>query len=192
MPHFTLPHVTLPHSTESLCKAYPPELAIIPVQNALTFMYVIMISMAEEKELITIKSDETVDEAKTTNQGIKSWVIILIAIFILAIITTMVFFLTRAEVATTVKIRDILIIFMALEFIILGVALVVLILQLAKLANLLENEVKPILAATSETINTLKGTTEFLSENLVAPVIKLNGYMAGLKKVFDILKIVRK
>jgi hypothetical protein len=75
---------------------------------------------------------------------------------------------------------------------VLGAALVILLVQLAKLINLLENEVKPILAATSETVNTLKGTTEFMSENLVDPVIKLNGYMAGLKKIFDLMKIVKK
>jgi hypothetical protein len=81
---------------------------------------------------------------------------------------------------------------MALEFGILGVALVVLLVQLAKLVNMLENEVKPIIASTQETLNTLKGTTEFLSENLVTPVIKLNSYMAGFKKVFDLLKIIRR
>ena len=75
---------------------------------------------------------------------------------------------------------------------VMGVALVILLVQLAKLVNLLENEVKPIISATSETINTLKGTTEFVSENLVEPVIKLNGYMAGFKKIFDLLKIAKK
>ena len=73
----------------------------------------------------------------------------------------------------------------------LGVALIIFIVQLAKMVNLLQNEVKPILEATNETINTLKGTTEFLSENLVEPVIKLNGYVAGLKKILDLLKIFR-
>jgi hypothetical protein len=69
---------------------------------------------------------------------------------------------------------------------------VVLIIQLASLINLLQNEVKPILKSTSETVNTLRGTTEFLSENLVEPVIKLNSYMAGFKKVFDLFRIIRK
>jgi hypothetical protein len=60
------------------------------------------------------------------------------------------------------------------------------------MVNLLQNEVKPILEATSETIDTLKGTTQFLSENLVDPVIKLNSYVAGIKKALDLLKIFRK
>ena len=32
----------------------------------------------------------------------------------------------------------------------------------------------------------LKGTAVFLSDNMVQPVIKLNEYLAGLKKVADI------
>jgi hypothetical protein len=38
----------------------------------------------------------------------------------------------------------------------------------------------------------LRGTSEFLSENLVEPVIKLNSYLAGLKKLFDLFGINRK
>jgi hypothetical protein len=63
---------------------------------------------------------------------------------------------------------------------------VVLVIQFASLINLLQNEVKPILQSTSETVNTLRGTTEFLSENLVEPVIKLNSYLAGLRKFFNL------
>jgi hypothetical protein len=87
---------------------------------------------------------------------------------------------------TTANIRDIFIIFMAFESLIIGAALVVLIIQVAGLINLLQNEVKPILESTSETVNNLRGTTEFLSENLVEPVIKLNSYLAGLRKILGI------
>jgi hypothetical protein len=148
--------------------------------------------MTNENEIIPVGQTSTESQKEKTEQGIRLWIIILAAVVLLALIATAVFFLFRANPAVTTQIRDIFIIFMALEFMILGVALVILIIQLAKLVNLLQNEVKPILEATSETVNTLKGTTDFLSENLVNPVIKLNGYMAGLKKVLDLLKIVRR
>lgn len=83
---------------------------------------------------------------------------------------------------TTANIRDIFIIFLAFESLIIGAALIILIIQVASLINLLQNEVKPILQATSETVNTLRGTTEFLSENVVEPVIRLNSYLAGLRR----------
>ena len=94
--------------------------------------------------------------------------------------------------ATAANVRDIFIIFLALESLVIGAALVVLIIQLASLINLLQNEVKPILKSTNETVNTLRGTSAFLSENLVEPVIKLNSYLAGLKKMFDLFGINRK
>ena len=57
------------------------------------------------------------------------------------------------------------------------------------LINLLQNEVRPILNATSEAVNTLRGTAEFLGENVVEPVIKLNGYLAGLKRMLELMGI---
>jgi len=114
--------------------------------------------------------------------------IIIAAILVLAGIVVAVIALTEhPDVATNV--RDIFIIFMAFESLIIGAALVVLVIQIASLINLLQNEVKPILQSTSETVNTLRGTTEFLSENLVEPVIKLNSYLAGLKRLFDLFGI---
>jgi fucose permease len=92
----------------------------------------------------------------------------------------------------TGKIRDIFIIFIAIEFLIIGVALVVMIIQLAALINLLQNEVKPILNSTNETVSTLKGTAKFLSDNMVEPVIKMNEYLAGFKKAIDMINIFKK
>ena len=113
------------------------------------------------------------------------------AILVLALLVWAVIALS-SHPAAAANVRDIFIIFMALESLLIGAALVVLIIQLASLINLLQNEVKPILKSTNETVNTLRGTSEFLSENLVEPVIKLNSYLAGLKKLFDLFGINRK
>lgn len=86
---------------------------------------------------------------------------------------------------TTETIRDIFIIGMALESLVIGIALIVLIIQIAQLTNLLRHEIKPLLDSTNETMNTVRGTTAFLSENLADPVIKLNGYLAGLQRVLE-------
>ena len=81
---------------------------------------------------------------------------------------------------------------MALESLIIGIVLVILIVQLAVLINLIQNEIKPIMQATNETVNTLKGTSTFISNNIAEPVIKLNEYLAGFKKLLDLLFPVRK
>ena len=88
----------------------------------------------------------------------------------------------------TARVRDIFIIFMALEFLLIGIVMIILIIQLARLTLLLQNEIKPILDSTSETANTLKGTTQFLSEHLVEPVLKMNQYLAGLSRLVGIFK----
>ena len=88
-------------------------------------------------------------------------------------------FLLTGNANTTAVIRDVFIIFMALESLVIGMVLIVLVFQLARLTNLLQNEIKPILDSTNETVSTLRGTTKFLSDNLAEPVIKLNEYLAG-------------
>lgn len=92
----------------------------------------------------------------------------------------------------TAVIRDIFIIFMAVETLLIGVALIVLMIQLARLTNLLQNEIKPILESTNETVNTVRGTAIFVSENIVDPVMKLNGYVAALSKFFDLINLIKK
>ena len=118
--------------------------------------------------------------------GILAGVVIVVSVMVWAIIAL------SSNPAAAANVRDIFIIFMALESLLIGAALVVLIIQLASLINLLQNEVKPILESTNETVNTLRGTSAFLSENLVEPVIKLNSYLAGLKKLFDLFGVNRK
>ncbi len=109
-------------------------------------------------------------------------------VFILLILGVAIFFLMQPATPTD-KIRDVFIIVVALESLVIGVALIVLIVQLASLINLLQNEVRPILHATSETVNTLRGTVEFLGENVVEPVVKLNGYLAGLRRMLELLGV---
>lgn len=92
----------------------------------------------------------------------------------------------------TARVRDIFIIFMALEFLLIGVVMIVLIVQLARLTLLLQNEIKPILNSTNETASTLRGTTAFLSEHLVEPVMKMNQYLAGLSRITDFFKSTKK
>ena len=118
---------------------------------------------------------------------------IIIAVIVLLVLLGIVaiWFLLQPTTPTN-KIRDVFIIIVAIESGVIGVALVVLIVQLAALINLLQNEVKPILLATNETVNTLRGTTEFLSENVVEPVIKLNGYLAGLYRMLELLGMRKK
>lgn len=120
-------------------------------------------------------------------------IIIGIVVFALLVLVGL-FFGVRALVNNaefTTVLRDVMIIVLAFEFFVIGFALVILLIQLARLINLLQNEIQPILESTNETANTLRGTAVFLSENMVEPVVKLNGYMASLRRMLDLLNIGR-
>jgi hypothetical protein len=130
------------------------------------------------------------DENQTSTPKKETWIKVgLIAggVLVLALIAGGLYFLLHPN-TNTGKVRDIFIIFMALEFLVIGLALIILIVQLARLINLLQQEVKPILDSTNETARTLQGTTAFISEHLVEPIIQLNQYLAGLSKFFTIFK----
>lgn len=129
-----------------------------------------------------------VETARTQSSSPRIWLFVIIALVILGLIVFGIIVLATAPEGTTARVRDIFIIFMALESLVLGVGLIILIVQLATLINLLQNEIKPILDSTNETVSTLKGTTQFLSNNMVEPVMKLNEYLAGLKKLFEIIR----
>ena len=113
------------------------------------------------------------------------------AVILLILLGVAIYFLLQPATPTD-KIRDVFIIVVALESLIIGVALIGLVVQLASLINLLQNEVRPILKATSDTVNNLRGTAEFLGENVVEPVVKLNGYLAGLYRMLELMGLKKK
>ena len=80
--------------------------------------------------------------------------------------------------------RDTAIVFVAFESLVIGVLLIVLMLQLQSLIVLLRDEIKPMLEAANETMSTVRGTTKFVSHNVVSPVMKWSSYLAGLRRIF--------
>jgi hypothetical protein len=132
------------------------------------------------------KQSEQEQKTRRIMIGVIVGVLILLALLILAI------YILMQPTTPTDRIRDVFIIVVALESLVIGAALIILILQLASLINLLQNEVRPILNATNETVNHLRGTAEFLGENVVEPVIKLNGYLASMSRVIELMGIKKK
>ena len=149
-----------------------------------------MTTPAPETPELTVVDEAQQREAERRQRTIVITAIIVLVILIAGIVAAIIGLLQPNT--PTDKIRDIFIIFMALESLLIGVALIVLIIQFASLINLLQNEVRPILDATNETVNHLRGTTEFLGENFVEPVIKLNGYLAGMQRMLELLGIKKK
>lgn len=76
-------------------------------------------------------------------------------------------------------IRDIVLIVLAMQGILVVLALVTLILQVARLVALLQNEVKPIIDDTKEAAQTAKGTAQFVGRNVTQPVISAKSFVFG-------------
>lgn len=79
--------------------------------------------------------------------------------------------------------RDAAIIFVAFETLLIGLLLIILMLQVQSLVVLLRDEIRPMLEAINETLATVRGTTQFVSHNVVSPVIKWSGYLSGLQRI---------
>jgi hypothetical protein len=139
-----------------------------------------------------IEEEQVPSQEEEKGQGRKVVIGLIIGgIVILALIGVAIYFLVQPG-TDTARIRDIFIIFMALISLLMGAVLILLIIQLARLTNLLQNEIKPILESTNETVSTLRGTTAFLSDNLVQPVMKLNEYAAALTQIAAIVSLGRR
>jgi hypothetical protein len=114
-----------------------------------------------------------------------------ILLLVLAASAVGLIFLSRDEAQTRAA-RDIFLILLALEFMVVGVALTVLVIQLARLILLVEMEIRPMLENANETLDALRGTTLFLSETLVEPVMRLQSSLAGIQRVLEVLGLSRK
>jgi hypothetical protein len=115
----------------------------------------------------------------------------LAAIVLLAAAGAGLFFLSQNESLTRTT-RDVFIILLALEFLVVGAAMVALLIQLARLTLLLEMEIRPMLDNANEALETLRGTALFLNETLVEPVVRLQSSLAGLQRILEAFGVFRK
>ncbi len=131
---------------------------------------------------------ESDSRAKKTRQTGNKRKYILIGILLLILSTGLVCLMILSGPDVSTKIRDISIVLFVLGSIMIGITSVILVVQLAILINLLQNEMRPILKTTKETVNNVKGTVEFLSDHMVEPVIKTNSNIAGIARIVTILR----
>lgn len=84
--------------------------------------------------------------------------------------------------------RDIAIIIVALETIIINALLIILVWQIWRLIKMLRDEIKPILEDTKETVGTVRGTADFVTSNVVDPMVKTSSRIAGFRQTIRTLQ----
>jgi hypothetical protein len=88
-------------------------------------------------------------------------------------------------------VRDIVIIFMGISSFFILIAVLIMIVMLAylilktnDLVQLVDREIRPLLYNIQETTNTVRGTTSFISNKAVQPVIATVSSIAAVKAIF--------
>jgi hypothetical protein len=112
--------------------------------------------------------------------------LLLVALLIAAIV------LMAKNPTVTVVVRDIAIVFVAVSTFLIGLVVIVLAIELWVLIKVLREELQPLLRSMNDTASTVRGTTEFVSENVVSPVIKVAGFTAAVRSVVrDLTSVIR-
>jgi predicted PurR-regulated permease PerM len=141
---------------------------------------------SETSKEITVENQPVSTQEQESKRG--ATIAIIVAVVLVIAIIAGIVVLSLQDGGTVTKVRDLFIILMALMTFVIGLALVILMVQIADLTNLLKNEIKPIMHSTTDTVNTLKGTVRFMSDNLTEPVIRLNQSLAGIKKIVQLIR----
>jgi len=84
--------------------------------------------------------------------------------------------------------RDVSIILLALETIVIGVILLLLLWQVRALVLLLRDEIKPILKDAQETTKTVQSTTKFVGKRVAKPAVGAISFVAGIKGAIRAMK----
>lgn len=77
-------------------------------------------------------------------------------------------------------VRDLAIVLLAIESLLVGLVLILLVWQVASLSRMLRQEIKPILDSVRETMGSVRGTTTLISETVVAPLARTAGVVTAL------------
>jgi hypothetical protein len=120
------------------------------------------------------------DPARGSTTNTWKTVGMIVAVLVLILIGSAVFYGLATHPRFTAVLRDISIIVLALVTMITSVLLAVLLFQLQSLIVLLRDEVQPILESINETAGTVRGTTTFVSDSVVSPAIEVAGYISGV------------
>jgi sulfite exporter TauE/SafE len=142
--------------------------------------------------------EQTTIEAENSSMSVTRIILIVAGVLIGLIVGVVIVAVLLAQgnveqIAPVMQIiRDVFLIFLAVQGIMIVLALTVLIAQIARLINLLQNEVQPILKNTQDTVQTAKETVQFVSSNVTQPLIAASSFFAGVGVLLGNLGGIRK
>lgn len=107
---------------------------------------------------------------------------VIVTLVVAGLFMALLVYLAANYAETILIVRDIFIIALGLMSCLSGIVLTLLLISIIRLINMLEYELKPILLKTNDTLGTIRGTTVFMSENVVKPMTTVSSYVAGVRR----------
>jgi len=130
-----------------------------------------------------LRSEVKSPEARTPMDPRAKTMIVIVSIAVVVIVALLVvagvFLYARPQ--DTTFLRDIAIIVLAFETLVVIFFLGVVTVLLIYVILTLEREIKPVLNATGETIHTVRGTTAFVSDTVVSPIMQVASIVGAVK-----------
>jgi hypothetical protein len=80
--------------------------------------------------------------------------------------------------------RDLAIVCLAVAAFLVTLLLAAVVVLLWRLIRVLQREIRPVLTNLQQTANTVRGTTEFVSDSFVSPLIRLSSFFSGVGGTF--------
>ena len=96
-------------------------------------------------------------------------------------------FVLMISTGVTGVVRDIVIILLALESLLLIGLTVFLVIQVTLLVRMVRDEVRPLIKSAQETVNSARGTTQFVGKHIVTPTANAAGNVARVSRMFQVL-----
>ena len=126
--------------------------------------------------------ETTVTKADSKSKRKMTWIGVIAAAIVLVIIVG---FVLMINAGVTGTVRDVIIIILTLELLIVGTLMLVLVVQVIGLIRMLREEIKPLLQSAQDTLEATRGTTAFLSKKVITPTINAVGMVAGVRRVIE-------
>ena len=126
--------------------------------------------------------ETTVTKADSKSKRKMTWIGVIAAAIVLVIIAG---FVLMINAGVTGTVRDVIIIILTLELLIVGMLMLVLVVQVIGLIRMLREEIKPLLQSAQDTLEATRGTTAFLSKKVITPTINAVGTVAGVRRVIE-------
>ena len=111
----------------------------------------------------------------------KRAVAVVLALLIVALIVLGLYAACGNNEGTLTCVRDMAIIVLVLETSVVTLLMALIVILLGRLISMIQEQVLPVLESAKKTVQTVQGTTAFVSDSLVAPLIRIAGFGSAIK-----------